>query len=43
MSAAAGGLAPASAAHALCLARREGRRVPSALLQTASRSEAYAI
>ncbi|MDQ0588551.1 2-keto-4-pentenoate hydratase [Variovorax paradoxus] len=38
-----GGLTPAGAAHALYLARRDGRRVPSALLQPASRGEAYAI
>ncbi|MBT2326382.1 2-oxopent-4-enoate hydratase [Variovorax paradoxus] len=34
---------PDSVAHALCLARRDGRRVPSALLQPADRGEAYAI
>jgi len=35
--------APADAARALALARREGQRVPSALVQPESRGEAYAI
>jgi 2-keto-4-pentenoate hydratase len=34
---------PGTAARALCNARRDGRRVPSTLLQPASRCEAYAI
>jgi 2-keto-4-pentenoate hydratase len=34
---------PDTAARALCLARRDGRRVPSTLLQPADHHEAYAI
>ena len=36
-------LTPDAAAQALCRARRDGRRVPSMLLQPRSREEAYAI
>ena len=43
MTAATATVTPQTAARALCLARREGRRVPSTLLQAASRCEAYAI
>lgn len=34
---------PVAAAQALCLARRDGRRVPSTLLKSRDRDEAYAI
>jgi 2-keto-4-pentenoate hydratase len=43
MAAATATVTPSTAAQALCLARRNGRRVPPSLLQPANPGEAYAI